>query len=93
MDKNEVIRTGSGSVIHMTNGRLHREDGPAYSDEQGHCEWWQHGRRHCVTGPAVTHVNGDCEFYLYGRPYAPEVWAERVGMSGAELTNFLLKYK
>jgi len=49
------------------NGKLHREDGPAYEKENGAKHWWLHGKRHREDGPAVEHPDGSKGWYLNGK--------------------------
>ena len=46
------------------NGKLHRDDGPAYIDLDGHKEWWRHGKLHREDGPAVMYASGKSTYYL-----------------------------
>lgn len=53
-----------------TNGKLHRDDGPAVIKSNGYQEWWQNGVLHREDGPAIIDpYMGD----IYDRPYK-EVW-------------------
>jgi len=40
------------------NGKLHREDGPAFERANGHKEWCLNGKLHRVDGPAVEFADG-----------------------------------
>lgn len=49
------------------NGRIHREDGPAYIHINGRKEWWLEGKVHRIDGPAVESSNGEKFWYYYGK--------------------------
>jgi hypothetical protein len=52
-----------GTVRWYLNGKLHREDGPAY--ELGEVkEWWVYGKRHREDGPAIVRKGGTKAWYL-----------------------------
>jgi len=46
-----------------TNGKLHREDGPAIEYANGDKVWYINGIKHRLDGPAVEDVNGDRFWY------------------------------
>ena len=46
------------------NGKLHREDGPAYEYADGTKEWYINGKLHRLDGPAIEYANGSKEWYL-----------------------------
>ena len=46
------------------NGKLHRENGPAISYEDGWQEWWLHGKCHREDGPAIVNHKGEKWWYL-----------------------------
>ena len=48
------------------NGKLHREDGPAYERSDGSKAWYLNGKRHREDGPAVEFADGDNSWYLNG---------------------------
>jgi hypothetical protein len=48
------------------NGRLHREDGPAFIN--GYIkEWWLNGEPHRDNGPAVDDGKGNLEYWVHGK--------------------------
>jgi hypothetical protein len=49
-----------------TNGKRHREDGPAYEDANGIKEWYINGKRHREDGPAYEDANGIKEWHING---------------------------
>lgn len=53
------------SVTYRLNGRLHRDDGPAYTCDNGEQVWYQHGRRHREGGPAQIDGVGET-WYRHG---------------------------
>jgi hypothetical protein len=66
---------------HDENGKLHREDGPAYEGCKGTKEWWINGKYHREDGPAIEGVDGYKKWYLDGEFYGyekPDNWDELV---------------
>lgn len=46
-------KTPRGEQIWIKDGKLHRDDGPAFIDEFGsHTEWYKNGKPHRIDGPA-----------------------------------------
>jgi hypothetical protein len=58
-----------GTEAWYRNGKLHREDGPAYTSRCGHQEWWLDGRLHREDGPAVVLSCGGEEWWFNNRPH------------------------
>ena len=55
------------------NGKLHREDGPAFEGcSGGDKEWWLNGKYHREDGPAREWENGTKEWWLHGEMVHPE---------------------
>lgn len=50
-------------------GQLHREDGPAVIEKNGHKEWYKNGKRHREDGPAREWSNGQKEWYINGKEH------------------------
>ena len=48
------------------NGKLHREDGPAIEELDGHKEWWISGKLHREDGPAIERPDGSEEWWKNG---------------------------
>lgn len=48
-------------------GRLHREDGPAYISATGAEAWLQHGQYHREDGPALIRDDGHQEWWKHGK--------------------------
>jgi hypothetical protein len=57
---------GLGFIEHYNNGILHREDGPAYEDDEGNKQWYFNGKLHRVNGPASELLDRD-EWYINGK--------------------------
>jgi hypothetical protein len=55
------------------NGKLHREDGPAYEWANGDKEWLLNGKSHREDGPAYEYANGDKWWYLNDELVNPEI--------------------
>jgi len=71
-----------GTKSWRLNGRLHREDGPAYEGITGHKEWWLNGKRHRLDGPAVEYPNGYKAWFLNGKQYTEEEFVMVQFMNG-----------
>lgn len=56
----------NGTKYWCSNGKYHREDGPAIEHANGDKEWYFHGKIHREDGPAVEYANGDKYWYLNG---------------------------
>ena len=52
------------------NGQLHRVDGPAIENSNGHKVWYLNDQLHRVDGPAIEWSNGNKEWYLNGVRYS-----------------------
>ena len=58
------------------DGKLHREDGPAYIDKDGSTKWFKNGIAHRVGGPAVEASDGYkawCQDGKYHNQYGPAI--------------------
>jgi hypothetical protein len=51
------------------DGKLHREDGPAFVRADGTKYWYVNGKIHREDGPAIEFTNGAKLWYLDGRYY------------------------
>jgi hypothetical protein len=49
-----------------SDGKIHREDGPAVEESNGSKEWYIHGVRHRLDGPAIEWSTGYRCWYVYG---------------------------
>jgi len=47
-----------GTKRWWVDSRLHREDGPAIENPDGHKQWWVDGKCHRLDGPAVEFADG-----------------------------------
>lgn len=54
-----------------TNGKRHREDGPAVIWYDGTREWWDNGSRHREDGPAIVFPNGNEVWFINGNKCTP----------------------
>ena len=59
---------------YLSNGSLHRTDGPAFECINGDKKWYFNGNRHREDGPAIEYSNGDKKWYLNGVEYPFEEW-------------------
>ena len=49
------------------NGKLHREDGPAFESGDGSNSWWLNGQLHRDDGPAIDDANGSKQWWKKGK--------------------------
>jgi hypothetical protein len=57
----------NGDKEWFLNGKLHREDGPAFEGYNGDKFWYLNGKYHREDGPAIEWSNGDKSWYLNGK--------------------------
>ena len=75
---NDTLQTGVftnlpfGATIHLQDGKLHNEHGPAILYENGHTEFWVNGDKHHDHGPAVILIDGTHKWYLNGKRHRPD---------------------
>ena len=50
-----------------SDGKYHREDGPAIIWKNGTQEWFLHGKRHRTDGPAIVYADGTEAWYLHDK--------------------------
>ena len=67
MNKPECKTYPSGTKEWRLNGKLHREDGPAYEHSNGCKEWCLNGKLHREEGPAYEEPGGTKAWYLNGK--------------------------
>ena len=60
------------------NGRLHREDGPAYEETSGYKSWLIKGKWHREDGPARIFTDGYEMYYLNDKKYSKAQWENEV---------------
>lgn len=60
-------RVNSLGSTWMVNGKLHRLDGPAIDENNGHQEYWVNGKKHREDGPAIIDKNGYQEYWINGK--------------------------
>ena len=81
MNKPKCKTYPNGTKEWYLNGKLHREDGPAYENPNGTKAWWLNGKLHREEGPAYERPDGTKAWYLNGEPVHPEtlveLWLER----------------
>ena len=49
------------------NGKIHREDGPAYEGASGYKVWYLNGKLHREDGPAREYADGTKAWFLNGK--------------------------
>lgn len=67
MKKYKISTDCWGAKYWLTNGTLHREDGPAHEWPGGYREWRKAGKLHREDGPAIINFNGEKYWFLNGK--------------------------
>ena len=67
MNKPECKTYEDGHKEWLVNGKLHREDGPAFEYADGAKEWFLNGKCHREDGPACEYSNGSKEWWFNGK--------------------------
>ena len=63
----ENIQFPDGTNIYITNGQLHREDGPALETSDGTSYYFIYGELHRENGPAICSADPEnCHWYIHG---------------------------
>ena len=59
-----------GAKLWLKNGKIHREDGPAYlTNYNKYTEWYFEGKRHRLGGPAIEPDKYSEQWYIEGNRY------------------------
>ena len=66
MKLKKIIRSNGTIIYRLSNGVIHRKNGPALSNPNGHQEWWRNGNLHRLDGPARTYSNGIISYWVDG---------------------------
>jgi hypothetical protein len=64
---NPVIHEYGEKFWYDSNGKFHRDDGPAVIYADGDKAWYQHGKFHRDDGPAVEYADGDKFWYQHDK--------------------------
>ena len=89
---NPVIDEHGIKEWHDSDGKLHRDDGPAIMYASGTKEWWQHGECHRDNGPAIEYANGHKEWWLNDRYLSFNQWLDQANISDEDKVMMKLKY-
>lgn len=88
--------TGEKYTLHVLDGKMHREDGPALvlSSDSNHTEYWAiNDELHRTDGPAVVdHKLRRYEYYLHGNFLMFSEWVDALDLCGAVITKLMLEY-
>ena len=71
-DTDTVIEITRDKAEWYRNGKLHREDGPAFEWSGGTREWWLNGQLHREEGPAAERSDGTRYWWLNGQRHREE---------------------
>ena len=69
LDRHDYPEINSNGTKRWFNseGKIHRENGPAVIWTDGTVCYYQDGKRHREDGPAIIWYNGDEEYWEYGK--------------------------
>ena len=62
--RNGIYEIERFEIFHYLNGKLHREDGPAFEHINGQKEWYVNGKLHRLDGPALEWRSGTKYYYI-----------------------------
>jgi len=62
----------TSKTVYLKDGKLHREDGPAYQNVAGTTKWYRHDELHRDDGPAVEYADGTKEWWREGIRYTED---------------------
>ena len=89
----KVTVEDNGETRWFLDGRLHRNDGPAYINSAGEKAWYQNGNRHREDGPAIKYAGGHKSWYLNGVNYTKEDFYDKLNpareLTVAEISELL----
>jgi hypothetical protein len=91
MDNPEIDREGT-KRWYDSNGKVHRDDGPAVEYANGYNAWYQHGNCHRDDGPAMEWVSGRKFWYLNNKHLTFDEWLPKVKMSDEDKVMMKLQY-
>ena len=66
MSESTCTTLPDGSRVWWRDGKLHRDDGPAYEGANGTREWWRDGKLHRDDGPAWEGADGSRAWWRDG---------------------------
>ena len=61
-----------------SDGKYHREDGPAIEYSNGSKVWYRHGKWHREDGPAIEYSSGEKFYYLEDIHYSEEEYWKKI---------------
>ena len=64
---NPKIGSDGSKIWENSQGRLHRDNGPAWEFASGSKCWYKNGKAHREDGPACEWANGDKWWYINGK--------------------------
>jgi hypothetical protein len=75
------------------NGKLHRENGPAYISLSGYKAWYKNGLRHREDGPAIILTDDSMAWYINGkRKLKNSSFQKAAKLSDEDMIAIVLKY-
>jgi hypothetical protein len=89
---NPVIDKYGAKFWYDSDGKLHRDDGPAIEHASGAKEWFQHGNIHREDGPAGEWIDGYKEWFLNNRHLSFDEWLHKVEISDEKQVMMKLQH-
>ena len=89
---NPVIHEYGEKFWYDSNGKFHRDDGPAVIYADGDKAWYQHGVRHRADDPAIIGADGTEYWYLNHTQLTFDEWIDKVNMSDEDKVMMKLQY-
>lgn len=92
MESNEIRESDNTvlSIWRLPDGKLHREDGPAYTSIYGEKEWWVNGKKHRLDGPAIEYIFGYTEWWINGYEITQYIipWAKEMNIDIDNISEY-----
>jgi hypothetical protein len=83
MDENNNVSSShiiypNGTHFWYKDGKIHREDGPAYISKSGNQAWYKDGKVHREDGPAYIDSDGSQYWYINNKDITDDItnWAK-----------------
>jgi hypothetical protein len=77
---------------YISEGQLHRTDGPAIEHASGYRAWYQNGQLHREDGPAREYADGTRVWWLNGEPFTFEQWLDKAAATPQHQTLLRLRW-
>ena len=75
-----IVDPNHDGTLHIKDGKLHREDGPACEYSNGTKHWYLDGKLHREDGPAFEYSDGTKHWYLDGEGITEEEFNKQINI-------------